>query len=136
AQKKYQEGRQAVIDIATAMGVPPKKAKAWADEMFDSAEAINGDIAGIGESVDAVNEKDIELEATLDAKKYHEEALKTRRDADGLDKRIIRPTVDSDIAPFDRNYSSTMGRIQELGRTEAKPIVGVRKDLFDSGYYR
>lgn len=136
AQKKYQEGRQAIIDIATAMGVPPEKAKAWADEMFDSAEAINGDIAGIGESVDAVNKKDIELEATLDAKKYHEEALKTRRDADGLDKRIIRPTVDANTTPFDRDYSGTKGRIQELGRSEAKPIVGVRKDLFDSGYYR
>lgn len=100
AQKKYMEGRQAVIDIATAMGVPPKKAKAWADEMFDSAEAIKGDLEGIGGSVDSLNKKDVDIEARLDAKKYHKEALKTRKDADGLDKRIIRPTVDANTSGF------------------------------------
>lgn len=134
AKKKYQDGRQAVIDIATSMGVPPKKAKAWADEMFGSSKAINADLQAIADQTDMVNKKDITIDVDADPKKYNDKTRQVGRSADGLDRRIIRPTMDSRTEPFNAKYRTSKSRIQELGRAKASPYLGLRDDVFYRDY--
>lgn len=94
AKGKYEEGRKALIDLTTQLGIPPEKAKAWADEMFRTSKDINGDLQAIADQIDLTNKSDVSIDADLKDKKFYDKERGIRNSADGLDRRIIRPSVD------------------------------------------
>ena len=131
AQKKYEDGRQAVIDIATAMGEPPEKAKAWADEMFTTSKQVTSELQTIADQVDITNEHDVSIDADIQDGKFYDKDRKIRNSADGLDRRIIRPDADLNDNPFIRGLNSTTGHLDRLNRIVAKPGV----DLYTDALY-
>lgn len=94
AEAKYEEGRKALIDLITQMDIPKEKAQEWADAMFRSSEDINGDLQAISDQIDVTNKGDVSIDADLKDRKFYDKERKVRNSADGLDRRIIRPSVD------------------------------------------
>ena len=134
---RYQEARQSFIDIATAMGIPEKRAKELANTMLEiprkvvaTAELydqLSPKAKDVVEELRKIGYTKAEATATLQEGPFKTAAAWVRGALGDIDGSQAKPKVDVVDAPFKSKTAAMRAQLRELNSSDAKP----KADLMD-----
>lgn len=125
AMDKYREGRTAVINLLTSMGLAPEKAKKWADEMFGPTEEVKAQLQGVGAAADAANNKEVDVETSTNADET----------TTALDIMVAEANAADGTSAYIRIYRDTIFRTFEEAQRSPGHGVFPASDRYASGGY-